>query len=723
MEDIRLLLNDQAVDLPEGVERLLRMQKPGTDVASLESRAGESSYTLELPFTRTNDLIFSHHRDAQTLDKFAPLVPYVARLYVNGHLFFRGVWQPSSIKGAYIGKLVSDEVDVFTAIGSKMLADLHFAPFVYEGRHGFDARLALSCAATDVQFPFVAYGNFYEQGFVLNGQEQDVPASNQVGSGLEVDEYLPSVSFVRTLRQVFADVGWRIRGEILEQEEVRELCMPFTGSAMPWNWGELLKVRCEGGVPGLGFNAFTRDAQFGGQIPLSTGGAGFWALQPQDLYSPAARWRLVEVGESGPLTDGRRAAYAVRLDGGYRLQAGLTVTALTGGPCELRLMRLEAGQRIDEGEVLQYIPLSAPGSYRLDSDVLSLNGLFLETSQTVVAVVHHPSPPANFRLEYSAWSVQVDPREDWPLTLDVAKLLPGMSQRDFLKGFVTAYNLRFTTDPTTRTLTFHLRERYELPPALALDLSDVCHPEAGDYGPALPARRIVLGWQPDESDALLSARQGFADYTYQPNRVPVGVEQDEQRLTLPWAPTVLRTYRDGLGNRVALPCLASADALATKRNEVSWSYGFTARLLVYRGVAPVAQQILPFRFRGSGQTSFGLAEFPDSLWFGGSQGLYARYYAQLFEQLLRGHLLRVNALLSPGLYARLSPAVPVLVHGSLYRLAKIPSFVVGGESETALELLRVVLSAQGGGVPAPTGEAAVGVEFYTPDEFYLEEWF
>lgn len=729
MEDIRLLLNDQVVDLPEGVERLLRMQKPGTDVASLESRAAESSYSLGLPFTRANDRIFAHHRDPQTLDKFAPLQPYVARLYVNGHLFFRGVWQLLSIKGEYVGKLVSEEVDVFTAIGSKSLQELRFAPFAYRGRHGFDERLGLSMADTDVQFPFVAYGNFYQKGVEFNGQELEVPASARIGSaGLEIDDYLPSVSFVRTLRQIFADVGWQIRGEVLEQPDVQELCLPFTGTDVPWNWGELL--RYEG--RGVSFiNSFASSSII---TPYP------WVLQcAEEAANPAARVRSLDVAGTSLLTNGTRLAYSVRLDGGYRVRTSLTVSALQGGAATLQLVRLKPGQLLLEGEVLLSVAVPGPGTYSLDTDTLSLNGVYLETGEIIVPQLDRPAgDAAGFLLTYSAQSFVVEPREAWPTTLDVAKLLPAMSQRDFIKGFVTAKNLRFTADPTTRVLTFHLRERYELPASLALDLSGVTNPEAGEYVPALPARRIVLGWADDEADALLQARKGFADYTYQPSRVPVGVEADEQQLRLPWAPVLSREYSyqppgvpdpvtgiivgGGPLVRVRLPCLATAEALATPLNEVSWSYGFAPRLLRYRGPAPAESQVLTFAFKAGG--AYGLADFPEAWQFGGPGGLYEQHYAGLFEQLLRGHLLRIGAAISPGQYARLSPAVPVLVHGSLYRLGKVPSFVVGGEGETALELLRIVPVpvASGGGVP-PASSGGVGIEFFWPTEWYREEWY
>lgn len=735
MDLIELYLNDLLTDLPEGVGRLLRMSKPGTDAAALGSRGAETSYTLTLDYTRQNDRIFAHHRDPQTTDKFAPAAPYVARLYVNGNLFFRGLWQLTSIKNGYAGKLVSEEVDVFSAIGTKSLQELRFAPFGYQGRHGFDERLKLSPADTDVQFPLVAYGNFYQPGAGAGADEQTVPASASVAGAapLEVDDYLPSVSFVRTLRRIFADVGWQIRGEVLAENDVAQAMLPYTGSQLPWNWGELLKVRADGGISSIA-GAFTPDFDFlSERIPTPgavSGGsnAAYWALQPTGAYNPAGRLRGVQAGATLAVGDnGRREAYTVRLDGGYRLQCELEVLELSGGAgAELQWRRMQAGQTVEEGEVLLATAVPGPGLYQLDTDVLSQNGLFLETGQYVLATVVHPNPPAGFRLAYGRRLVQVDPREPaWPVALDVAQLLPAMSQLDFVRGFVLARNLRFTTDAEARVITFHYRQRYELPAALAVDLSDRCDPEAGEYTPALPARRIVLGFAEDEADALLSARKGFADVVYEPKQVPTGVETAEARYLLPWAPTVRREYR-GVGDaRALLPCLATAEALATPLNEVASSTGgFAARVLVYQGPAPAEEQLFSFAFRGAGQTSYGKAEFTRGWWFsGGASGLYERHYAGLFEELLRGHRLKLPVALTPGLYAQLSPAHPVRLGTALYRLGGIPAFAVGGEGDTELSLLRIVpVAGPAIGVPPlPATAGQVGefeaVEYYEV-EFY-----
>ncbi|GAB3293875.1 hypothetical protein [Hymenobacter tenuis] len=735
MEDIRLLLDDYLVDLPAGVGSLLRLSRSGVDINQLDSRGGDASYTFVLPPTRRNDRFFQARRNGQMVDKFLAPRPITAVLYVGGDLFFRGVWQLTSVRSdGYPGKLVAPEVDVFAQIGSKMLSELQFAPLDYQGQHGFAERLALSCADTPIQFPLVAYGNWYDTIVNADGTEQPLPASNDFGTrALEIDDYLPSVSFLPTLRQIFADVGWQIRGEVLDDADVREWCMPFTGAEMPWNWGGLLRLQASGGLPNDGFNVFTAD----NFVPTAETGQTrslYWPLQPAVTLNPARRWREEYYGVANQVPTPYHN-YEVRLDGGYHLRATLTVTTMGADlaePTYLAFVWLAPGQAIEEAQVLLQMPVTGAGEYVLDSRELLPVGVYLETGWRVLPVVRRTlglSRDDGFSLDVAEWSVDVEPVEEeiGPKLLNVAALLPQLSQRDFVKGFFLLKNLRYTTDADARILTFHYHDRYELPPALALDLSAYCSPDEGEYTPALPARRIVLGWQTDESDALVQAKGlGYCDYTFRPKGVVLGVELAEQRLLVPWAPTEFRTYQmydPELGInapmiRFTLPCLATKEALETPLNEVSWSYSFAPRLLRYRGLS---EEKLPFYFLNA-RALFGTADTV-GLTFAGAGGLYQRHYAGLFEQLARGHKVKLPLALTAALFKKIRPQRPILIHGRLHRLVNIPSFVLEGKALTDVELLRVVLPAEVNLATAPPAETSGVHEFFVPVEFFSGEWY
>jgi hypothetical protein len=704
MEDIRLLLNDVAVHLPANVASSLRLTKTGTDVSSLDQRSGEASYTLELPFTRTNDRVFAHHRDIQTVDKFNAPFPYIARLYVGGQLFFRGVWQLTSIRGAYIGKLVSDEVDVFAAIGSKTLQDLKFAPFPYTGQHGYLDRLRLSMAETDLQFPLVAYGNYYYE------EATSDTASNYLGDGLEVDEVMPAVSFLRTLRQIFADVGWRITGAPLQSEEVRQWCLPHVGEEYKWNSGELLKCR---------LSPATQDTRYtymeAVELEPTVFDQKFWVLEGAPVHNPARRYRPVPVSSLN-----KRRAYLARQEGGYHVRLSVDVLSVSGGnSVKLQLRLLEAGQQLHEGLVVRELPVAGAGRYGFDTTLLNPAGILVTTGQTLVPVLFEPVTNTGLQLVLRLLSFEVTPvvEDVGPLTLDIAANLPAFSQKEFVKGFVTLEHLRFTTDPTTKTLTFYYRDDYELPPAFAIDLSELADPRECEFTPALTAGRVALQWTDDTGDALLQAQPQFANAEF---RNASGLASEEQLLTLPWAATRMREYMKPDGNPLVLPCLASADQLAAPLAEVSWSYGYTPRLLRYRGPSAPGDEV-PLAFVESERARYGRADFT-GLSFAGSGGRYERLYRGYFESLARGHLLKGGFALTPALYAQLTPAVPVLFWGGLYRLSRIPSFTVGGLAVTEVELLRVVPIALGGGQKAPAPGNERIREFY-PGEWDLDEYY
>jgi hypothetical protein len=720
MEEIRLYLDDHLIDLPADVRTALRLAKAGTDASDLEQRRGEVSYSLTLPFTKPNDRFFAGVRNVQTAGKFNRTPP-AARLYVGSRLLLRGAWQLTGVKGGYVGKLVSADVDVFTAIGAKTLQQLGFAPFLYRGQHDYEQLLTRTPATADLVWPLVAYGNFFhepERVTLDDGtvEERDVPPSNRIGRGLEVDEVPPAASFSRVLKQIFADVGWRVAGKPLA--DAADVCLPYTGGQeYPWNWGELLKLTATNAAP-LPFTDATA-VPLDNEPPAGTQArAYYWVLEPDPVYNPARRYRPYPVGAGGAT----RRVYTARQDGGYHVQLiveGLYRGASDPNPVAVQLLKVQPGAQVHEGEVLLSVPMAThlATDYVLDSQLAHPSGLFLQTGERLVAAFYclEAWPPLQTTLYAAALSLTVTPvvADVGPLTIDVAAGLPGLLQRDFVKGFVTAANLRFVTDAATKTLTFYYRPDYELPPAFALDLSELASPDEVEIAPALTASRVVLAWAEDSGDALLTPGQHDAAFD-------AGGPDQEQKLQLPWAPVALRTFEAADGRQLALPCMASADALNTPLNQVSWTFGYTPRLLRYRGRSAVTDRV-PLAFVESESGRYAKADW-SGFSFAGAGGRYALHYQDYLQGLRRGHVLKASFALSAQLYAQLTPALPLRFHGLVYRLGQIQSFTAGGDQLTDCEFVHVAPLAIGGGL-APTGQPVERQHEFHPEEYHSDEWY
>ncbi|GAB2542348.1 hypothetical protein [Rufibacter soli] len=706
MEEVKLYINDTLVDLPADLARQLRVSKGGADVADMESRSGDHSYTLVLPPTRVNEKVFKNRTDAQTTGKFFAPTPFRARLEVGGREILAGVWRLTGVKGGYEGKILSDEVDLFSQIGEKTLRQLTaFTPWVYQGKHSFVGLLPATAATSDVCLPLVAYGNFFapekEEGV-------DIPASAQIHAPLELDDYLPGFFFTPILKNIFASVGWQAQGEPLEDPFFAQLFLPYTGEGFGWNWGELLKLKASAALTN---NTSEADRQNEGLqlmgFDTEAGKVYFYqVLSPLDSYNPAQRYRQwdqlltpVEV-------------YAARVEASYNvtfkitsLQATYRSTDPGGIWLDLQLVRVPVGYNretlLEHCEVLasKRLTKGANGAFTLSAPyALAQEGDLIFPILRVTEP--HPSATGLPVLDYALTGMEftVTPDEQaGPLAVDIAANLPEWNAKDFVKAFVAMGNLRFQADPLRKVLTFYYHERYELPADFALDLSGLADIQRSEYLPATTARRFGFRYAEDSSDAWLAMEKEFGNYSVESgNANAVG----EQVLPLPFAATRTRVFQvmDSLGTKVGditLPCLASQDQLEAPLNTVAWAHGYLPRLLRYEGLSPVGH-VVPLAFLpqrtslGYGEASF--ARFGQSSTRGLSwEELYQRHYVGYVTQVSKGHLLKNTFALDADLYQRLHPARPILFGGILHRLNKIQGFAIADpQAKAEIELFPII---------------------------------
>lgn len=700
MQDIRLYINDQLVDLPEGIDRQLRLSKGGTDAADLEARTADQSYTMTLPFTRTNDALF-RNADIQSTGKFFSPSPYRARLEAGGRPLLSGGWRLSGIKGGYQGLIYAEEVDVFAQIAEKTLRDIStMTPVFFRGGHDFADLLEKDNTESDICFPLVAYGNFFAPA---PSENRDEPPSNRIKAPLELDDYTPSVYYVNIIRHIFESAGWKAGGEPLEDPFFRQLCLPFTGEEYPWNWGELLKLTAWPGSHERTWSSYNAEEDVdAGRFHR------FYPLDLETSYNPAGRYR--------------KDAYVVRREGVYsvalQLQAGAFSWSYSGAwnGVWVELRRVPAGAPYLEGEVVASQQIGPSGSYTGGGVALEETAVWLGETDKLVPVLHvefydNAEGTASFSYELEAFSVTPVDEEIGPLTIDITRTLPEMNQRDFVKGFMTLGNLRFVLDARNRSITFYYHDRYELPADFAVDLTACADPAESEFVPATKARRFIFRYAEDSGDALSEQARALADKTVDTRN---GNGEGDQVISLPFAATAMRDFWGG-GTLHQLPCMASQEQLDAPLNTVSWDYGYAPRLIRYNGPSANA---LPLAFLPAGSGYYGSGNFAGLNW----SELYERHYRGYVTDIVKGHLLKNRFALTPDLYRQLSPSKFVLFHGILYRLNKVQGYAVADEGAlTEVELLRMVKEAVSGGRPR-NNEAQLTKEWYG-EEFYSGEWY
>ncbi|MBA9076078.1 hypothetical protein [Rufibacter quisquiliarum] len=705
-------------------------------MANIDSRTADHSYTLTLPPTRVNDAIFKGRASHHQTGKFFFAEPLAARLEANGRVVLSGSFRLSGIKGGYEGRITSSEIDIFALLGERTLREITtFAPWRYRGKYSFPAVLSATADTSPVCMALVAYGNFYAPEETAG---VDVPPSNRIHAGLEVDDYVPGFFLTPVVRNIFRSLGWMAKGEPLEDPFFSELYMPYTGDGFAWNWGELLKLTAysptisnttEADRFSEGFSLFGYDEE-------ANTTSFYKRISPGETYNPAQRYRNWD--EDFQLHSVYSTRFAGSLDVRFSCSSASVDFSYTVPPASYsisaQLLRLPVGYNHMDLKATAEVLASFPLGKGVSTPVSLSAPLALVESGDVVLPVLVITVPAGYGVPNSTYELQgvrlsITPdAQTGPEAVDVAANLPDWNQRDFIKAFLTLGNLRFTADPVRRVFTFHYPWRYELPADFAVDLSPFADPALSQEAPATEARRLLFSYAGDSSDGLLAADWEYGNLTIDTGNANA---EGKQEVSVPFAATKMRDYHvwdpvEGKIAQVSLPCIASSEQLDSPLNTVSWSHSYTPRLLRYLGPS-AAGEVVPLAFlptvtsTGAGEPS--RSRFGKSSTHGLTWGeLYERHYGGQVGQLARGHITKNSFAIGADLYAQLHPARPVLFHGVLYRLNKLQGFALADPSAKAeIELFPVVKTAYGGGKPTDSGESG-GKEFYGK-EFYSKEWY
>jgi hypothetical protein len=113
---------------------------------------------------------------------------------------------------------------------------------------------------------------------------------------------------------------------------------------------------------------------------------------------------------------------------------------------------------------------------------------------------------------YTADAYVIDIREtSFSNELEVAPLLPDMTQFDYVKSVVTAFNLKFSVDPVRRVVRFDTFDNFYRNNQFARNWTALGSDSQTPSRPVPFYQSSVLRWSNDESDALLT-RFGFLNF-------------------------------------------------------------------------------------------------------------------------------------------------------------------------------------------------------------------
>jgi hypothetical protein len=749
MRPLSLTLNGQPADLPTTTKGLVKLTQTRAALADPSARVGEYSFPLTLPPTRTNAVLFGPDKLHELgLGKFGFYIDYAYELRVGGEVF-AGVFRLTSLKNGYTGTLIGEGLSWALLLGDKKLTELEFTPIDYDGSQ-LEAILALDCDATDLQFPLVAYGNFFappETRTLPDGSTEEVPAppSARLTYPLAVDDYLPSVYYPNVLRQIFASIGWQLRGRELDSEVWRSTVMLPAGANVgaAWNWGRLLQAEAtspggqsvsyyqSGPAPGYTNNA-AGFYTLPGDGPELSGDIFFLPVaQRVPVLLPTRALELASATYTAPRAGVYDFAWEADLVSGYNNFGGPnidshdTFVAALLRPIGLGLVVCRGGQGFDncEGGLLRGDPNAGPLNYatgqdsvltpkRLDAPGAGLgglgqlvlgkysdevSGLYLEAGDSVTLAVfarrcvfdgsnnllaYRSQAVYNFGPARLACTRYADNNGVSKELLQPADFLPPLSCRDVVKDFLVRVNGFIVADPAKRVATLYGRDELSQAAGEPLDLSERVNLEAVEYLPSAGAGVGSYVFSP----AVLSD-DPLVLVTADVVTASVGPGDTAKSVTSLFAVAGFRTYY-GHAGALPLPCCASADLLAQNCSEVEWDPSSQApRLLRYVG----ADASLPVPFMRRTVPLAGAA-WDGPLGWDGEAGAVATYYASTIKRALTGHLARVQAPLTPALYQGLTAGRRVYLFGAPYTVELTQNFDPSDEAALAqVDLSREVL--------------------------------
>jgi len=101
MINIELIINGKLADL--GRDFGVRLNRQLLNPSELNTKDAQMSFTISLPDSEPNNIIFAHSNIEETRDKFNRV--YTAQLIVNSSRIFNGFFRMSDITRGYKGNL------------------------------------------------------------------------------------------------------------------------------------------------------------------------------------------------------------------------------------------------------------------------------------------------------------------------------------------------------------------------------------------------------------------------------------------------------------------------------------------------------------------------------------------------------------------------------------------------------------------------------------------
>ena len=756
MRDFKVLVNDKPADIGNPDDFNIVIHRELLDFSRPNSQGGDHTYDVVFPPTKVNAEIFGPAMaDYRTSKKFRSVQSLKIAIYSNGQRIFDGVpiIKEASPNVGYTVTMFGNDIDWASLLESRSMRDLVLPDSPFTGTRIYGAPIEptgpltarditqLDDSETIVQFPLVAYGNY----FVAGGLGLGLLANRVQEIGWQ--QVPPSVFVVPLIKAILNQAGYQLSSDFFELEEVRKQVMAYTGDMAPrWNWGLLARANASntsylyGAIPFPSFANY--DYQIGrsliwrlvtGTVNWNYADSYFQSSPPEQYVAPVSGKYRFNI-DTGNITLNKNLEGTLGSPPIYPyLRTAIAIVVIPSDPDELLELQISIADYIgvatvsvvsnpnviafyDFGTGYQespytLLPFTVGGTYsQVHTGGTGSPGDSLDGTGNVTISIEDVDLPLGARVGF--WLVSqygvFDPIASTSITFDsyvldiketsysdeleIAPLLPDITQGTFLKWIVTAFNLLFSVDQVKKIIRFEPRDSFYLSNRFAQDWSALGDIAKNGIRPIPFYDRTTFAWSADDNDSLLS-RFGSLQFNQVVNVDGTYATADNEQIEVGFAPTYEREFQfKGLGggapliSTVIVPCMASASQLNTIQNDIEWEYGYRPRLLKYIGLQPGYWKqdgtVYPdypaarFSFDETGGFSLAFQQGAGRVVRGNglvlspvqNDGLYRLFWRSFINLRQQSHIQSVEVLLDAADFAAADVSVPIVMNGLHYWL-------------------------------------------------------
>ena len=743
---IALYINGVLADLnSNGVD--ISLNRELTNAQDFNARSGDFSLTLSLPKTKTNNRIFENANEVHQVDKFRRATDFNAELFANGENILTGFIKLSGVDSRnYKGNLYGDSISWADLLDSINLRDLNWAiPYLGPGVAVGEIDYYNNLIDSPIRFPLIAY-------FPLPNTNP-ASASNELTATTlyDVAQLPPEVSAIETIRRCFKTIGWEVSGSFFASPAFKSLYLPYVGESYP----PLNYARLGGFFGGSGGTETITFANVSPPDPFAGVGVpdGYEWLK---LHGTAALTPLISelvTVTNAPSGTGGRTTFRTRYAGRFmfdielknivytkaQLYAPPSFPIVPTGKISLWLADYNDPEttpfssidQYNEGLITEIDSGGLLGFYDFDSDYNAENrdGLKAEvlennyTSITTPGPVYNISGSGNIKVRFTvdlAANAEIDfllvaqlyegfssasftydavfrVNQVYPFDLHPAQLLPDISAKEYIKAFITKFNLWFSTNG--KTISFFDFDTFFRPDLNAVNIDEVGNILASDISPMQSNSRVEFNYQDDKEDRIISGTDIGNETVISKNVY----SQGDKTIKSIFAITSFLFAGDIVaGKTFKIPIIQTSDTLEQDPTTAAFITEFAPRLLQWVGVLS-GSSFPMIKQSGTVAVSVGLNTFngsPPAPEFistgfnlnynnspGLADGIVKRYWVGFLSLLDRSHSIEIKAIIPPALYRAMQIDTPIIFDSEIWYLSEINGYnpLDGGATITLIK--------------------------------------